>query len=262
MLNLRIANCLPAEPRKVVFIAGANWSGSTLVGCILGASRHAFEPFHVGEAHSFFRPDKPNYGRPRGVSRVTKFWDSVDHTVGPENAYLEIARKSDTRVIVDSSKAIPWLATQMEVCRDIGAEFILLVTFRPFEAFFRSAEKKRGDAAAALQNLRYYDRFFEELDENVEWASVNIENLVRHPERSTKILCDYTGIPYFPGKSKYWKYHLFHLYGSSSQRKRLNEGEKAFRKPQEKRVPHPLATALEKENFRANERRLQRAALI
>src|SRR5579864_8918990 len=93
----------------VVFIAGANWSGSTMTGAVLGANATSpFEYFHIGEAHVLFRPDAEKFGDPGFAKQVTDFWQQLDYGVGPENAYTEIERASHSTVLIDSSKTIAW----------------------------------------------------------------------------------------------------------------------------------------------------------
>ncbi|MFW6046298.1 MAG: hypothetical protein ACOCP4_00645 [Candidatus Woesearchaeota archaeon] len=55
---------------KIIFIMGADHSGSTMVGCILGANKNPLKYFHTGELYAFFDPNKKIFGKTRGVKNL------------------------------------------------------------------------------------------------------------------------------------------------------------------------------------------------
>jgi hypothetical protein len=251
---------------RVVFIAGANWSGSTLTGAVLGAnSGSPFEHFHIGEAHALFRPESLKFGDLSFAKKFTDFWSEVDVNVGPQGAYDAIAKHSKARILIDSSKAIVWLGVQRRVCEELGVPLLPLVTFRGFAGILQSAIRRKKGSKAGFKNLHYYQRLFASglLGDN--WISVDTEALVLEPAKMTQLLCRATGIPYFEGKEKYWNYPLLHLSGGATQRRHSkNPAEASYDTDQVKgeELKQRLADRLEKSGLRKVENLLRERSVL
>ena len=252
------------ELTSVVFIAGANWSGSTVTGAVLGASDSPFEYFHLGEVHSIFEPHHQFFGDPRFAAHLTAFWHSVDHKVGAGNAYAEIQKHANSRILIDSSKAIVWLKAQRAACERLGIPLLPVVTFRSFAAIVNSALNRDRGVQAAFRNVGYYQRLFESGLLRDNWIAVDAEALVRDPPAVTQSLCAATGIPYFAGKENYWNYPLVHLSGSGTQRRHIKYRGRAGYSPMQVRgeeLPPGVARKLEQSGLLAFEHRLRERAI-
>jgi hypothetical protein len=241
-------------PERVIFIAGASWSGSTMIGCVLGAS-DSNDILHIGEAHAFFTITRPKYGNPAKARERTAIWDHINYRAGPENAYSEIVAVTGASVIVDSSKDLRWLKTQLDVCKRTGVPITILVTFREFDAFLWSGERRYQDPELGLKKIYYYDRFLRHSLVS-DWRAINTRRFALTPIENTKRLCDAVNIPYFSGKERYWEFPLLHLYGSSSQRK----GPFEYRSSPE--TPHPQRSLVDESNLRPLEAILTERCLL
>ena len=212
--------------KKVIFVAGADHSGSTLIGCILGAHPNPFRFFHVGEIHAFFRQKHKNFGNPRSASKMMygEFWNTIDPKVGYEQAYQEIFFKSKTNTIIDSSKSFIHLNNVISYCEREQLPLHIIVTYRPFDKIWKSDIKRKHQPSKVATNLSGYIKITEKLSilKKYPYTIINVEQLIMNPRKMTQVLCHAVGIPYFAGKEKYWNYPSIHLYGSTTQRKHLN----------------------------------------
>lgn len=223
--------------KRVIFIASANHSGSTLVGCILGANfKNDFQGFHIGEAHAFFNKRHDLFGVYEGFGDV---WSKIDPGVGYANAYGEIFGKVKTSTIIDSSKTLRNLQLQAETCRANGWPLHVVVTCRPFVKIWRSG-KKNGNAINRIKgNINSYFHIMDFIKESdLPYTIVNIEKIVESPTRITQKLCDAVGLEYFSGKENYWEFEHQHLYGNRTQGRMLKTGElQAFDTKRTKSLP-------------------------
>ncbi|WP_146164866.1 hypothetical protein [Desulfonatronum sp. SC1] len=216
---------------KIIFIAGANHSGSTLLGCILGAHyKSPFKYFHVGEIHAFFDMNKKNYGNPMLTrnSLYGKVWNEINHEVGYKDAYKEIFEKAQADIIIDSSKSYRNFTIANQSCLNNNYQLHVLISFRPFAKIFQSDLKRNKSEKDIITNLsRYFLIKNKIIDNHYPYTIINSEDLILAPRNMTIILCEELGIPYFEGKENYWNYNSCHLYGSKTQRLHLKDSNKA-----------------------------------
>jgi hypothetical protein len=243
---------------RVVFIAGANHSGTTLTGCILGAGQDPHRHFHVGEVYAYFTPHHRRYGSfidwykrseqspegrlppdpsPGETKALRRYvpedsaWRTIDHRVGPERAYREIAARSGAETIIDSSKNLEWLAMQAKVCQHNGWPLDVVLCIRDFAAIARSDERRVKEPKLSAANLEYYTRFVERHD-GPTVCILDVDRLIARPDGVTAALCARVGIPYFEGKERYWEYRHDYRYGARTQRFQLwSRGERGFLAP-------------------------------
>lgn len=254
------------QSKKIIFIAGADHSGSTLTGAILGADEILYRYFHVGEVYAFFCENKKQFGKVMAARRKAggRIWDKIDHTVGYENAYREIFDKTNAKVIIDSSKT----PENFEICKKACAEnqysIHVVLTFRPFAKIWSSDSKRDKEEKQIIRNINRYFNFKKMvIEQGFEYSIINIENLIMNPSGVTRALCNAVGIPYFKGKENYWNYPGCHLYGSQTQRRHFNKPETAgFNAKKIMNPPNILIPYLENRRIRVMEEFLKANTLI
>lgn len=210
--------------KRVVFVAGGNHTGSTLVGCVLGANeKSAFEHFHVGEAHAFFKHDNARFGDPRRAAQMGDgaVWHKISHTVGYKKAYSEIFSKIPSmRTLIDSSKTASNLKSQLLELPKNRYEFQCVLTFKSFDKMWLSGKVRNKPRNAIRDWILDYEKILRLLrDHNVPFTVVKVTDFIGAPSEQTKLLCKFCSIPYFPKKEEYWKWPFAHLYGAGTQRK-------------------------------------------
>lgn len=243
---------------RIIIIAGAAHSGSTMVGCILGAAPDPYRDFYVGEISAFFQrrrlpflPQHRTYGtfidwyvraKPSNAGSTLPLpnaeehrflerfvpadsvWRRIDHRVGSEHAYEEIERVTGTTTIVDSSKGLRWIETQSRVCSRRGWKLDIVLCIKSFASIAHSLEKRGKSPRQIARSLNYYERF-ERRYGAMRRCVVDIDRLVREPAAITEGLCATLDVPYFAGKERYWEFRLDYRFGASLQRRQLWGGE-------------------------------------
>jgi hypothetical protein len=244
-------------PRRIIYIAGANHSGSTLAGCILGAHPAPFTYFHVGEIHAYFRRTRRAYlifrrtiksfGDPKAARKANggEIWDAIDPEVGYQNAYREIFEKSGAEIIIDSSKKPHHFRTAARACKKNRWPLHVVITFRPFAKIWQSDLNRENLKLSIIKNIHNYVELKEKIiDSHYPWTILNVEQLILNPPDMTRALCDAVGVPYFEGKERYWNYPGCHLYGSLTQRRHMknpkNAGYDASKVATQAHVEHPF----------------------
>lgn len=251
--------------KKIIFVAGADHSGSTLIGAILGATRTQGEYFHGGEVHAFFKKENSRYGQAKAASKSPggDIWGHIDHTVGYENAYQEIFEKTNSKIIIDSSKTPMNLKVCLDSCNANAYHIHVVITFRPFAKIWCSDLNRNKKEQKIVQNIMRYQRLKKMvIDQGLPYSILNMESLILNPKELTKALCRETAIPYFEGKEDYWNFPSCHLYGSKTQRKHLKEPKTAGYNIQKVLTPAQTTPSfLVQKNIRAIEAFMQNNAL-
>lgn len=199
------------KDRKVIFVGGTAFSGSTLLDMMLANDPQGFS---CGEVHALFRPYRPHhFGAECGCGDETcNLWGQIKKT-GERHLYRAIfERFPGVRVIVDSSKNPFWIRTQSaRLAHDgIGSRHVLIWK-SPAE--IRMSYRKRGREDHWLRCWVNYHRLYFSLVPT--YGSLPYSVLTCDPG-SLKATCRYLGIDYFPGKHDYWRKRHHTLFGNTS----------------------------------------------
>jgi hypothetical protein len=203
------------KKKKVIFIGGTAYSGSTFFDLILSNDPKGFS---CGEVRGLFNPSQPYHINPLcGCGRNDcSLWQNVLKG-GKTNLYTNIfVLTPHVEFIVDSSKDPYWIQSQAKNLLSKGIECKhILIWKSPLE--FAHSCKKRGkiDWHKAWMN---YHRMYLTAIKN--WRSVKYSDLANNSHTLRKI-CNYLKIPYFSTKSNYWdkKHHI--LFGNVSAKTHL-----------------------------------------
>ena len=192
-----------SERKKVIFIGGSSFSGSTMLDMMMANS---LEGFSSGEVYALFRPFRHHHFKPEcGCGNADcDFWPRV-REAGEKHLYETIFQLlPDISFIVDSSKDPWWIQTQTEYLQRNGTEVYLLLIWKEPAAFAHSMMKrKRNGWEMAWKN--YYRLYFTLIDK---YISVPYSALARHPEQILQDLCKACGLEYQQGKGQIFeKYH-------------------------------------------------------
>lgn len=208
--------------KKVIFIGGSAYSGSTLLQFVLGNDPHGFA---CGEVAWLFRPQRASQ-----INRLCSCGDP-DCTIWPEvfrrgekQLYQTIfATVPETNFIVDSSKNPFWIQHQQRILERQGIEVKhLLIWKTPLE--FAYSLKKRNQTDPWDETWIGAHRLY--MSTIKEWRAVKYSELTQNPYLMRQI-CDYVGIPYFSGKEEYWTKQHHTLGGNYSARLHLQSEKSA-----------------------------------
>ena len=110
---------------KICFISGAAHSGSTLLGLILGSHSSTF---FTGEANKVSYFLDPNFEPERKYCRVCgkgcKIWSKID--LDKDNLYEQLFKLVKKPIIIDSTKNLDWINSQLEKLKIIRIETLII----------------------------------------------------------------------------------------------------------------------------------------
>ncbi len=208
--------------KKVIFVGGTAFSGSTFFHMTLANDPHGFA---CGEAHNFFRPTRPGHfsmkcscGDPN-----CELWSTAKAN-GEKRIYETIFEmKPEVDFIVDSSKSPFWIDQQSRYLVSQGIDVRHVMIWKTPLEFAHSSRKRvhhQLDWEKAWVN--FHRAYYSKIDD---WFAVSYRDYTSDVDVLAKI-CDRLEIPYFEDKVSYWEkdYHVIggnptariHLYSESS----------------------------------------------
>jgi hypothetical protein len=214
--------------KKVIFVGGTAYSGSTFFHMILANDAKGFA---CGEIRFLLHPHRlDDVDQINNVSEETrKIWYAIRKN-GSDNTYETIFNIfPEVEFIVDSSKNPIWIHSQMSHLQKKGIEAKnILIWKTPLE--FASSKRKRSRLRGWDQAWLTYHQLYNSLI--TEWKSVKYKELTKNKALLQQI-CHFLEIPFFLGKENYWEkeYHSFggsytarfHLYEKETAQKHLDK---------------------------------------
>ena len=212
-------------PKKVIFIGGTSYSGSTFFHLTLANDPHGFG---TGEVRHLFWPEKQ-----RHVSASWKcgcgdpectYWARVKQR-GEQHLYESIFEFSpEVDFIVDSSKNVIWVEQQSNRLAQQGIEVYHLVIWKTLLEFAHSLHKRnRLHKDKGLGNWPRYHRLYNTFIQ--EWRAVKYSDYTGDQLAVLEAVCNHLGIPYFAGKERFWEKTHHVLGGNLSSRIHLYSKE-------------------------------------
>lgn len=209
----------------VINVGGMSRSGSTMLHLILGNDPDAFA---CGEAVNLFRPVKAHH-RLRACACGHKrcpVWERLDGVVA-SSFYRDAFSKLGVEVLVDSSKEASWLVDARRwINRSDGMSGINIFSYkRPIDLAYSFWKRGRGLQSWRDQLVMYYRRIS---DAGLPLLTVNLDELLQDPQRKVEQVCLVLGVPYGPGRERFWERDRHHLYGNFGVRRQVQIGRSVF----------------------------------
>ncbi|NER03500.1 MAG: sulfotransferase [Okeania sp. SIO3C4] len=236
--------------KKVLFILGTAYCGSTLLSLILDSHPQCFT---VGElsnlpefnnkgkldnfwSHQFSQKELQNLCLGLSNARISspiplkveKFFREIvnDDIFRP---YSIIASKTPADIIVDSTKTIYWISSMLQL-KELKKRFdiYLLHLVRDGRAVLNSYLKKRRNMTVKkigdlwLKRVTNNEVFFENFSTENK-ILVRYEKLVTQPQAITQEICDFLGIEFRTEMLEYWKYEHHIISGNRGIRASINK---------------------------------------
>lgn len=186
--------------KRVVFVSGTEFSGSTFFHMILANDAHGLA---VGEAQNYMRPSQRRHFNLLCScgEYPCRLWQSLKAN-GEEYFYAHLFDKyPEVEFIVDSSKNPLWIQDQKAYLHRQGiASKDILVWKTPYE--FAQSYLKRGNMEAWERSWTVYHRLYYTLFED--WYAVPYGELASSRE-VLRAVCDFVDIVDFEGKERFWE---------------------------------------------------------
>lgn len=214
--------------RKVVFIGGSSYSGTTFIDLMLANSPDGFS---CGEVNQMFYPYRQHHFNIMcgcGDARCA-LWHEVKRA-GSDNLYDTIFRLfPNVSYIVDSSKDPLWIQGQTKNLTRSGITVENLLIWKTPQEYYYSCAK-RG-LARGWENawINYHKLYFRMINS---WHAVPCSEVVASAE-SLRMVCECIGLDYFEGKHRYWEKIHHMLFGNHSAKRHLyQKGTDAYERSQ------------------------------
>lgn len=197
--------------KKVIFIGGSSYSGSTMLDMMLANNDQGFS---AGEVHALFRPFRPHHFTPLcGCGDIRcELWDKVKKN-GEKILYETLFDLlPNVSYIVDSSKDPWWITRQGMRLITGGFEVHNLLIWKEPGAFAHSMlKRKRRGWLKAWRN--YYSVYLSLIDD---YIPVSYSGLVQDPEHVLKGLCENMNMPFNNNQHNFWDKRHHTLFGNRS----------------------------------------------
>lgn len=208
--------------KKVVFVGGTSYSGSTFFQLTLANDPHGFA---CGEVRPLFYPAKQ-----RHLQRVCgcgdpncTVWQRIKKG-GEERLYQSIFEMfPEVDFILESSKNVHWTHEQSERLQKQGIETAhVLIAKTPLEYVHSLRKRNRLEEIPGWP--RYHRLYYSLIDD---WRAVQYHQYTQEQQRVLQRTCEYLGIPYFEGKERFWEKQHHSLGGNLSARVHLYSKDSA-----------------------------------
>jgi hypothetical protein len=202
---------------KVIFVAGADFSGTTVLDLCLSSARGGFS---LGEVHAYYWKTLPRHENINCWCNddYCAVWDGVKR-YGERGLYTALFKNHPlVEYLVDSSKNIRWISKKQADCENDNIPTKIVLIWKTADDFLRSCQK-RGRARFA--GFRWVAYNFACMYKYPEAYTIPYKDLVEKPEDTLKNLCEYLEIEYNPKMMEYGDKHHHTLYGNKGPRQQV-----------------------------------------
>ena len=209
--------------KKVIFIAGTSYSGSSMLDMMLGSSDSSFS---AGEVRALFHPSKKHQILPPcGCGDIQcDIWKKIKKD-GADRLYAKIFDMfENVDTIIDSSKNYFWIAKQRKMLKDQKIMSAILLIWKYPEEFALSRLKRRQFENWEKAWLEYHKMFFS-IYKNSNIRAICYRDLVKEPGFKLEQICKNYGIGFSPKMTFFWekKHHM--LFGNTLAKYHMYEKE-------------------------------------
>lgn len=221
--------------KKVIFVGGTSYSGSTFLDMILSNDQKGFS---CGEVVALFNPYRKHHINPEcGCGeKHCEFWQKVLEG-GKKKLYQTIYElMPDIEFIVDSSKDPQWIASQTKNLQVQNLKVKNILIWKTPIEFGKSLIKRNRIKELEKSWINYHRLYFTLVNN---WKSIRYYDLTNNP-MYLKDLCEYLEIQYFHGKEKYWEKKHHTLFGNTSAKIHLYpDNTQLFEKARDELLKQP-----------------------
>lgn len=194
--------------KKVIFVTGSSYSGSTILNLILANDSKGMS---VGEIRSLMLPYRKHHYKKRQELSDDEKWKQVLND-GSSKLYknlFELFPEYD--FWVDSSKDPLWIYNQSKILQRQGFKVAIVLIYKSPLEFAQSA-LKRKQYKWQRKWISFHESFFYLLKE---YHQISYYDFVAKPKDSLKVLCENLEIDFKDSKLDFWKKHNFNFFGNT-----------------------------------------------
>ena len=212
--------------KTVINVGGVSRSGSTMLHLILGNDESAFA---CGEIVNRFRPVKTHHRPFECACRVypCPVWQRLDST-NERTFYREAFNILGVDLITDSSKEASWLLDARRWAeRDDLTTINVFVYKDPIDLAYSFWKRGHNLMRWRSELVLYYGRV---LGVGLPLLTINLGELLENPAGKVEQTCRVIGIPYAPGKERFWEKSHHHAFGNLGVQRQVQSGRSVFQR--------------------------------
>ncbi|GAB4534108.1 MAG: hypothetical protein Kow0063_16860 [Anaerolineae bacterium] len=194
----------------LVNVCGVSRSGTTMFGLMLG---NGPDVFYCGEVFARFRPWQKHHflSKCRCGQVPCPVWEKIG-AAPARRFHATVFEQLGVHFVVDSSKDLVWVIDTHRWAATSGIKVLNLLLWKsPINQAY--SQWKRGEGLTGWRRafVSYYKKF---LQVGLPFRSVSFNDLVGNPQGKLSRICEIIGMPYFPGKERFWEEQHHYLFGS------------------------------------------------
>ncbi len=197
--------------KKVIFIGGTSYSGSTMLDMILANDPKGYS---LGEIHAIFRPYRKHHLEEIEKLKKDDKWREI-LKAGEDELYKNLFKYfPNIEFFVDSSKNPLWIKKHIRILKEQNIHYKNILIFKtPVEIAY--SFNKRGLYKKWERSYINYHRLYFTLIND--FRTVAYKNFVKN-ETTLEKLCSFLDIPYFKRKEEFWDKEHQTFFGNNRAR--------------------------------------------
>lgn len=208
---------------RVIFVMGADFSGTTMLDLVLGSARDAAS---LGEFSAFLNPTSTRHLQPECScgDLACDLWQREQFDA--DDPYARPFKWHGTPALVDSSKDLSSLLATLPRLKKQQVDARIVLIWKDPGAYAKSCAQRGRGSDWAAKWLRYHRGF---LQAGLPFYSQRLDTLLSQPDRALPDLCAFAGLEFADDLMAYGarKHHI--AFGSTTARMKLHaEGSDAW----------------------------------
>ena len=197
--------------KKVIFIGGTSYSGSTMLDMILANDPRGYS---LGEIVAIFRPWRRHHHEEIERIKGDPIWGEI-YRQGERELYANLFEKFPwIDFFVDSSKNPFWISSQMKYLISHGIDYENVLIYKSPQELAHSFAR-RGKLSRLKKSVGSYYKLYLYLIR--EFIAISYKQVVLDDEPLIS-LCELLGIGYFAGKKEFWRKAHSTFFGNNRAR--------------------------------------------
>ncbi|TXT54472.1 MAG: hypothetical protein BAJALOKI1v1_2160003 [Promethearchaeota archaeon] len=223
--------------QKVCFICGAPHSGSTLLGLILGSHSKCFYAGEANKVTFLHSKSSSEDSKCKMCGQNCSIWG--DFTLkDPKDLYLQLSLKTQTPIIIDSTKKPTWLQEQINNLKREQITLTLIYLYRDGRAVINSRLRKYKDSEPAkvidnwISHINKTNQLYNEFPGDK--IKILYKNLAQNTIETIQTITKFLTISFEPSMIAFYE-HEHHPLGGNTGTQSL-----ILKSQQEKRINSPI----------------------
>jgi len=205
--------------KKVIFVGGADFSGTTMLDLMLGSIEGGFS---MGEVYAFFWPTHSRHLTPYCScgNDSCMIWDKTSLKAHWELYRFFFRKYPHISYLVDSSKSVAWIARQSRFLRGQNIEVKHVLIWKHPEDYSRSCARRGRLKNWSNRWIQYHRAYLYTVSETY---VIQLNDLLDNFDQEMPALCDSLGVKYQKSMFEYWNKEHHCLFGSATAKIRLHQ---------------------------------------